>query len=173
MRGYQLLTKGHAVRSEWVGRFVPNLVNYNTKSATLWAGCLSPLLTMRSSHQYGNDCTTWRPIVPLLPAVDLHHRPHTPLSSLLIPHVSYSPSLFLYSWLFPTGGSVCSHLLTLAHRSRIFLPWRWRRYVAPKRRLTQDLHSATSQKTTFSQVGRSSPIFRRNVLPPSSRWKSK
>jgi hypothetical protein len=34
-------------------------------------------------------------------------------------------------------------------RSRIFLPWRWRRYVLPKRRLTQDLHSATSQKTTF------------------------
>jgi hypothetical protein len=63
--------------------------------------------------------------------------------------MAYSPSLFLYSWLFLTGGSVCSHLLTLVHRSRIFLPWRWRRYVPPKRRLTQDLHSATSQKTTF------------------------
>jgi hypothetical protein len=49
----------------------------------------------------------------------------------------------------PTGGSVCSHLLTLVPRSRIFLPWRWRRYVLPKRRLTQDLHSATPQKTTF------------------------
>jgi hypothetical protein len=34
-------------------------------------------------------------------------------------------------------------------RSRIYLPWIWRRYVPPKRRLTQDLHSATSQKTTF------------------------
>jgi hypothetical protein len=47
-------------------------------------------------------------------------------------------SLFLYSWLFPTGGLVCSHLLTLVPRSRTFLPWRWRRYVPPKRRLTQD-----------------------------------
>jgi hypothetical protein len=66
-------------------------------------------------------------------------------------------SLFLYSWLFLTDGSVCSHLLTLVHRSRIFLPWRWRRYVPPKRRLTQDLHSATSQKTTlfeFHEISR-------------------
>jgi hypothetical protein len=31
-------------------------------------------------------------------------------------------SLFLYSWLFLTGGSVCSYLLTLVHGSWIFLP---------------------------------------------------
>jgi hypothetical protein len=37
----------------------------------------------------------------------------------------------------------------LVHSSQVFLPWRWRRYVPSKRRLTQDLHSATSQKTTF------------------------
>jgi hypothetical protein len=30
-----------------------------------------------------------------------------------------------------------------------FLPWRWRRYVVPKRRFTQDLHKATSQNTTL------------------------
>jgi hypothetical protein len=36
--------------------------------------------------------------------------------------------------------------------SRIFLPWRWRRYVPPKRRLTQDLHSATSQNMTFFRL---------------------
>jgi hypothetical protein len=30
-----------------------------------------------------------------------------------------------------------------------FLPWRWRRYVPPKRRFTQDLHGTTSQKTAF------------------------
>jgi hypothetical protein len=30
--------------------------------------------------------------------------------------------------------------------SWIFLPWRWRQYIPPKRRFTQDLH-ATSQKT--------------------------
>jgi hypothetical protein len=58
-------------------------------------------------------------------------------------------SLFLYSCCFLTGGSFCSHLLTLVTRSRIFLPWRWRRYVPPRRRLTHDLHSATSQKTTL------------------------
>jgi hypothetical protein len=49
----------------------------------------------------------------------------------------------------PGVGSVCGQLLTLVPRSRIFIPWRWRRYIPPKRRLTQDLHSPTSQKTTF------------------------
>jgi hypothetical protein len=29
------------------------------------------------------------------------------------------------------------------------LPWRWRRYVPPKRRPTQDLHSATFHRTAF------------------------
>jgi hypothetical protein len=43
----------------------------------------------------------------------------------------------------------CSRLLTLVTRSRIFLPRRWRRYVPLKRRFTQDLHGATSQKTAF------------------------
>jgi hypothetical protein len=33
--------------------------------------------------------------------------------------------------------------------SRIFLPWRWRRYVPSKRPFTQDPHGATSQKTAF------------------------
>jgi hypothetical protein len=40
-----------------------------------------------------------------------------------------------------------SHLLTLVPRSRTFLPWRWRRYIPPKHRFTQDPHSDTSQKT--------------------------
>jgi hypothetical protein len=87
--------------------------------------------------------------IPLLPVVDLHHRPHTPLHCCIPMRHTLPSSLFLYSWLFLTGGSACSHLLTLVHRSRIFLPWRWRRHVPPKRRFTQDLHSATSQKTTF------------------------
>jgi hypothetical protein len=58
----------------------------------------------------------------------------------------------------PSGGNqsdwcwVCSRLLTLVPRSWIFLPWRWRRYFSPKRRLTQDVHSATSQKTTFFKI---------------------
>jgi hypothetical protein len=42
-----------------------------------------------------------------------------------------------------------SHLLTVVPCSRIFLPWRWRRYVPPKRRFTQYLYGATSQKTVF------------------------
>jgi hypothetical protein len=33
--------------------------------------------------------------------------------------------------------------------SFILLPWRWRRYVPPKRRFIQYLHGATSQKTAF------------------------
>jgi hypothetical protein len=77
----------------------------------------------------------------------LHHRPYpSPLCwSSLWPTLPLS--MFLYSWLFPTDGSVCSHMLTLVPRSRILLPWR--RYVPPKRRLMQDLHSAKSQKTTL------------------------
>jgi hypothetical protein len=43
---------------------------------------------------------------------------------------------------------VCNHLMTLFPRSRIFLRCTWTRYVPPERRLTQDLHSATSQNTT-------------------------
>jgi hypothetical protein len=39
-----------------------------------------------------------------------------------------------------------NHLLKLIPRSRI-IHWRWKRYVPPKRRFTQDLHDATSQKT--------------------------
>jgi hypothetical protein len=42
-----------------------------------------------------------------------------------------------------------SNLPTLVPRSRIFLAWRWRWHVPQKRRFTQDLHGATSQKTAF------------------------
>jgi hypothetical protein len=45
--------------------------------------------------------------------------------------------------------SVSPQTLTLVPRSRVFLPWRWRRYVPPKRRFTQDLQGATSQKTAL------------------------
>jgi hypothetical protein len=47
----------------------------------------------------------------------------------------------------PRAG--CSHLLKLVPRSRIFVPWRWSRYVPAKRRFTQDPHGATSRKTAF------------------------
>jgi hypothetical protein len=39
--------------------------------------------------------------------------------------------------------------VALVPRSWIFLPWRWKRYVPPKRRFTQDIHGATSQNTAF------------------------
>jgi hypothetical protein len=64
-------------------------------------------------------------------------------------YLTLRPFLFLYSWVFSTGDSVCSLLLTPVPHSRIILPWRWRRYVPPKRQFTQELHGATSQKTAF------------------------
>jgi hypothetical protein len=42
-----------------------------------------------------------------------------------------------------------SHLLMLVPRLQMFLSWRWRRYVPPKRWFTQDLHGTTSRKTAF------------------------
>jgi hypothetical protein len=47
------------------------------------------------------------------------------------------------------GGYRLNYLLMLVPRSRIFLPRRWRRYVLPKSRFTQELNSPTSQKTIF------------------------
>jgi hypothetical protein len=52
-------------------------------------------------------------------------------------------------WTDVSEGRGCSHLLRLVPRFRIFLPCRWRRYVPPKHRFTQELHGATSQKTAF------------------------
>jgi hypothetical protein len=64
---------------------------------------------------------------------------------------------YLRTWGFPEECSLLgcgamhssSHLFTLVPRSQIFLSWRWSRHVPPKRRFSQDLHGATSQKTTF------------------------
>jgi hypothetical protein len=46
------------------------------------------------------------------------------------------------------GGTYRLHIQ--GRQTLIFLPWRWRRYFPPKRRFTQDIHGATSQKTAFS-----------------------
>jgi hypothetical protein len=48
------------------------------------------------------------------------------------------------------GNSVSRWLQSA--RSRILLPWRWRLYDPPKRRFTQNLHSATSQKAAFFKL---------------------
>jgi hypothetical protein len=44
----------------------------------------------------------------------------------------------------------CSHLLTLVPCSQIFQLWRWKRYVPPKHRFTQDLHNSTYHKMAFN-----------------------
>jgi hypothetical protein len=44
---------------------------------------------------------------------------------------------------------VAPALLVRSRISSCLLPWRWRPYVPPKRRITQFLHGTTSQKTSF------------------------
>jgi hypothetical protein len=56
--------------------------------------------------------------------------------------------MFFFSSYYHLSRLGCNHLLSLVLNSQIFLPWRWKRYVPPKRRFTQDLHSATSQEKT-------------------------
>jgi hypothetical protein len=62
----------------------------------------------------------------------------------------------------------------LVPRSPIFLPWRWRRYVPPKRWFnSQDLHGATSQKTAFFVYSYSSilkPCWKRFCSPHRLSW---
>jgi hypothetical protein len=85
---------------------------------------------------------------------------HRPFPSPLYWFPMCPPLRFLHNWVFSTGGLVCSHLLKLVPRSRIFLPWRWRRYVLPKRRFnSQYLHGGTSQKTAFFIVAVKTLLF--------------
>jgi hypothetical protein len=70
----------------------------------------------------------------------------------------------------------CRLLLTLVLRSRIFLPWRWRRYDPPKSRFNRPhLHGATPQKTTFfivTAVKTSNPTCELDVYIMAWRGKS-
>jgi hypothetical protein len=50
-------------------------------------------------------------------------------------------------------------LSLLVPPSQFFLPCRWRRYVSPKRLVTQDLHGATSQKTAFLNLSCSKSLI--------------
>jgi hypothetical protein len=54
-------------------------------------------------------------------------------------------------WGFHGGeyAASCSHLLTLAPRSRFFIIWRRRRYVPLKHQFAQGFHGAISQTTAF------------------------
>jgi hypothetical protein len=66
--------------------------------------------------------------------------------------LAHAVSSLVYSYRF-NWRSVYSCLLTLVPRSQILLHWRWRRYDPPKRRFTQELHGATTQKTaSFIQI---------------------
>jgi hypothetical protein len=47
------------------------------------------------------------------------------------------------------GRKIRERGTSVSRWQRMFLSWRWRRYVPPKRRFTQDLHGATSQKTAL------------------------
>jgi hypothetical protein len=72
------------------------------------------------------------------------HNPPSPTVSSLVAHVP-TPPVFSSTWVFlPLRTSVQSpaHIWDRV----IHLPWRWRRYVPPKRRFK---HGATSQKTIF------------------------
>jgi hypothetical protein len=78
----------------------------------------------------GSDLATgWSPVQGVLPIVyrikKLKERPKSNKRTVDI------------SWVFSTGGSVCSHLLMLVPLSRIFLPWKQRRCVPQKRRFTR------------------------------------
>jgi hypothetical protein len=136
-------------------------------SASHWSLSSAPSRNLRNMtpdlHGYADQCTlgspalfppTWSYIgsglLPTRPSLQTLPLPSPPYWFPLWP--TLLPFLSLYSWVFSTDSSVCSHLVTLVPRSRIFLPWRWRRYVPPKRRFTQDLHGATSQKTAFFKL---------------------
>jgi hypothetical protein len=69
------------------------------------------------------------------------------------------PPLFLNSWCFQLVAQSASHMLTLVPCSWIFLPWRWRWHVPPKRLF---IHGVTSKKTAFfivTAVKTSNPII--------------
>jgi hypothetical protein len=109
---------------------------------------------IRKAWKQQEACAILRNVGGLLPIYMLHPRDSHGFESseykLPAPvWPTFLPFLFLYRWVFSTGGSVCSHQITLVPRSRIFLPWGWRRDLPPKSQFTQDLHGATSQKTAF------------------------
>jgi hypothetical protein len=59
------------------------------------------------------------------------------------------------------GRSFRSYLLMMVPRSQILLSWRWRRNDPQKRRFTQELHGATTQKTAF---------FSFNIIANDIQW---
>jgi hypothetical protein len=90
-------------------------------------------------HLYRLWPATCSPIATTFPLPSHYWFPCDPLSLLFCPYIADCFQLVL--GLQPpthTGSSLTD-----------FLPWRWRRYVAPKRLFTQELHDAKSQKSAI------------------------
>jgi hypothetical protein len=62
------------------------------------------------------------------------------------PLFHFPPTSYIIRNFRPADYSAC-HLLSRSYLARLIIPWRWRRYVRPKRRLTfNGLHDFISQK---------------------------
>jgi hypothetical protein len=124
-----------------------------THTHTLESTVTSSLPLLGSGFQRRTFPFLWVPEQSLASATSLNPRGYLTLTqslTTLANSVTHQPTPL--HWLTPLQWlltNLCCHLLTLVPRSLIFLPWRWKRYVPPKRRFTQDLHGTTSQKTTF------------------------
>jgi hypothetical protein len=77
--------------------------------------------------------------------------------------------------------NIAGYFRLVAQSAATCPPLRWRPYVPPKSRLTQDLHRATSQKTTFfivtavkvSNLTRTHMFISVNILSITDNWLSK
>jgi hypothetical protein len=114
---------------------------------------LVALLVFLTTPRYGPRTNTPFPKVPLLLRVDslLRERVYRTVSQKLPWYILISHGRCMETALHfvITGKMWCKRGAKLVPCSWIFLPWRWRRYFPPKRRFTQYLHGATSQKTAF------------------------
>jgi hypothetical protein len=99
-------------------------------------------------HPWPIPCLLYISLCYLLLTFTTDPTPHSlsvdfPCGILSLSPCSYIADCF---WLVAQSAATCSRWF-LARG--FFYPRRYRRYLPPKRRLTEDLHSATSQKTTF------------------------
>jgi hypothetical protein len=111
-----------------VGTRSPNL------TLSYWVNPRSVALDL-FPHPWPIPCILDIPCFLLSPSPD---PTHFPLSAYFLCGHTLSLSLppSLIQRVTPTRVSVCSQLLTRVHNLRIIPPWRWRRYVPPKRRFT-------------------------------------
>jgi hypothetical protein len=120
-------------------------VEKSAREEPVWAGGSS-----RAFPQPGNSPALARSLLPARLAFlsDLYRPYPSPLWYPMLPTLPLSLCSYI-AGCFRLVAQSASHMLTLLFHSRIFLPWRWRRYVTPNRRFTQDVHGATSHKMAF------------------------